>query len=360
MRIGKGKISSIQLMILIISVLQGSTLTSTFISVITKQDTWIFLLMGSAITALLLYVYTSLGRKFPGKNLVQINSKIYGSYLGSIISILYVFFFWFLIPANARLEADFFATYVFSDIGTYVFVIGIVLICAYAVGKGIETIARISLGIVIITTLIAVILPILTVKEMRLSNFFPVFQVNLKEFTQGIDLMVSIPYGELVVLLMIFSHMRDIRQVKRYTFWGLIIGSIYFLSVSLRNTAVLGSIGSISAYPSYELAKLINIGEIITRIESVIALILLLDLFVKISLHYYAAVVSIAQLLKLRDYKPLIIPVGIISIILAISMYDSPVDEAYSAVNIYPIYAIPCVILLPITSLIITYIRKLA
>jgi len=170
--------------------------------------------------------------------------------------------------------------------------------------------------------------------------------------------MISIPFGEIVGFLMIFPYVNDLKQVKRSAFLGLIIGGIYFLIVILRNIAILGTIGSIHVLPSYQIGSLINFGEVITRMEVLVAVVLLFNIYIKVCIFYYITVLSIAQFFRLQSYRPLVIPVGIISLILAIDMFSSPVEEAYIGANIYPIYAIPFVVLFPIVSWIIASIKK--
>lgn len=358
MKIEKGIISSTQLMFLIIGLFEASTLTAAFISGVTKQNTWLVLLLGGIITLLLLWVYTLLNKRFPNKNLIEINDAVYGKNFGKMISILYIYYFWFLVPANTRIITDFFSTYLFSETDISVFTIAIIFVCIYTIRKGIEVIARTGFVLSVLSIIVAIFITVLTIKNIRLSNFLPLFQINLKELVQGINLMVSIPFGETVGFLMIFPYVNDIKQVKKSAFWGFTVGSIYFISIILRDIATLGNIGAIYVLPSYQVARLINIGEVITRLEVLIAVVLLFNVFLKVCIFYYVTVLSIAQFFKLRSYRPLIIPVGIISLVLAISMFSSPMEEAYIAANIYPIYAIPFIILFPIVSLIIASIKK--
>lgn len=358
MKIEKGIISGSQLTFLIIGLLQASTLTAAFISGITKQNTWLVLLVGFTITLFLLLVYTSLSEKFPDENLIEINSVIYGRYLGKVISILYILYFWYIVAANFRFTADFFSTYLFPETDISVFIVILAIICIYTIRKGIEVISRASFVLGILTITIAILITAFTIKNMNLSNFLPLFQINFKELIQGTNLMISIPFGEIVTFLMIFPYVNDMKQVKKYSFMGLIIGGMYFLIVILRNIAVLGNIGSIHFLPSYQVARLINVGEVITRMEILIAVILLFNEFVKICIMYYATVLSIAQFFKMRSYKPLVIPVGIISIVLSIIIFDSPVELAHFAATIYVIYVIPVIIIFPAISLIIAYIKK--
>ncbi len=357
MKIEKGIISSSQLMFLIIGLLQASSLTAAFIVGVTKQDTWLVLLAGFIISLPLLLVYTSLSKKNPGKNLIEINNEIYGYYFGIVMSTLYICFFEFIIPGNLRFISDFFSTYLFPETDISVFVIITIIICMYTVKKGIEVIARSGFILTILSIIVSIFISIVTTKDIQLSNFLPAFQLNLKEFVQGTNLMISIPFGEIIVFLMIFPYVNQIKQVKKFAFWGLIIGGILFLNIIFRNIGILGNIASIQVLPSYQVAKNINIGDIIERTEVLIAVVLLFNVFLKICIFYYATVLSIAQLFKLRSYKPLVMPVGIISAILSMSMYNSTVDEVYLS-SIYSVFVIPFIILFPIISLIIAYIRK--
>lgn len=358
MKIERGIISSTQLMFLIIGLLEASTLTAAFISGVTKQNTWLVLLVGFTITLFLLLVYIELSKKYPQMNLIEMNSSIYGLYFGKVMSILYIYYFCFLVPANIRIITDFFSTNLFPETDISVFTIAVILVCMYTVRKGIEVIARVGFIIALLTIIISIFISVLTIGNIRLQNFLPLFQINLKELIQGTNVMVSIPFGEIIVFLMIFPYVNDIKQVKKSAFMGLIIGGMFFFTVSLRNISVLGNIGYIQTLPSYQVATFINLGQIITRIEVLVAVVLLFNVFLKVSIFYYAAVLSIAQFFKLESYRPLVIPVGIISLVLAIDMFSSPVEEAYIGANIYPIYAIPFIILFPVVSLTIASIRK--
>ena len=121
----------------------------------------------------------------------------------------------------------------FTEVDISVFIIILTITCIYTLKKGLEVIARVSFILGIVSIITAVFITILTIKDMHLSNFLPLFQINLKEFVQGTNLMMSIPFGEIVVFLMIFPYVNDIKKVKKSAFIGLIAGSIFFLSVIL-------------------------------------------------------------------------------------------------------------------------------
>ncbi|PJI10088.1 MULTISPECIES: GerAB/ArcD/ProY family transporter [Clostridium] len=359
MRIENGVISGSQLTFLIAGLLQASALTVTFVSGITKQNTWIVLTGGFIIALFLLQIYTALSKKFPGKNLIEINDVIYGSYFGKAISILYISYFGYIVAANFRFTADFLSAYLFNRTYTIVFIIIISMVSMYAIKKGIETIARAAFILSILAFIVSAIITISVIKDAHLSNFLPFFQMNFNDFIQGTNIMVSIPFGEMISFLMIFPYVNNIEKVKKSAFAGLIIGGTYFFIVVFRDTSVLGRLGYINALSPFETTRVINIGQIITRMEALISLMLLFNEFMKICIMYYSTVLSIAQFFKLQSYKPLVVPVGIIGAIFSIIMFDSPVEHMYFASNIYVILVIPIVVILPIISLIVASIRKL-
>lgn len=360
MKIEKGIISSSQLTFLIIGLFEANILTAAFISGIAKQNTWIVLIIGFFILLFMLFVYTSLNKIFPDKNLIEVNDVVYGKYFGKIMSILYIYYFWFIIPANLRFITDFFTVYLFPKTCITVLIVPLAAVCIYTVRKGIKVIARTGFILSVLSIIVAIVITLLTIKDVNLSNFLPFILPPLKKFMLAVNLIVALSFGEIIVFLMFFPYVNDKKQVRKDAFLGLINGVIYFLSIILRNIAILGNIAYIHVLPSYQVARLINVGEIITRMEVLIAVTLLFNMFLKICIFYYATVLSIAQCLNLRSYKPLVVPVGIISLILSITMFASPAEQSQVATSTYDVYAVPFIIIFPIITLIIAKVKNAA
>ena len=87
MKLEKGVFTNAQLVFLIMSLLQCMILTVNFNYSITKEDTWIAILVAYAIAIPMALVYTTIAQRFAGKNLVQINDVVFGSYFGKLFSI---------------------------------------------------------------------------------------------------------------------------------------------------------------------------------------------------------------------------------------------------------------------------------
>lgn len=357
MRIEKGAISSSQLMFLTAAFVQGSSLLIAFTHGITKQDTWLVVLSGFAVMLPFLWAYLSLAQKFPEKNLVQIMDIVYGPFLGKLISAIYISFPLQLISTNLRYIGEFFLTYMYPETPLIVILIMFTSVCVWAVRGGIEVISRISVITVVITFIVDFVTSFLLVNEMEFTNFLPAFELSMKDFIQGTHIMVSIPYGELVVFLMIIPYLNKIKQARSSVLLGLIFGAAALLILTIRDIAALGILSTVMVSPSFEAVRLIDIGNIITRMELLVAVVLLITVFIKVCVFLYASVLGIAQLLQLKTYRPLVLPVGILGVSFTVLIHEHALEQARAA-DIWPSYAF-LFLLIPIVTLLIGKIRNL-
>lgn len=359
MKVEKGIMSGKQLMFLIIVHLQASTLAIAFIAGIANQSLWIIILFTFFFMFIFFWIYLKISFRYPGKNLIEINDILYGKIIGKLISLLYIYFFWYVAAANLRFIADFFSTFLYQGISISVFIISAAVALIFAVRKGLEVLGRLAVPLGILSIISTFFITIFTIKDWHLKNFLPIFNIELIKAVQSANLMIAIPFGEMIVFMMFFPYVNDQKKVKKYFYLGYIIGFISLISVIMRNTAVLGNITSLYLLPSFQVARLINVGEIIVRAEIIISIVLLFNSFIKICIFQYASVIGLAQLFKMRYYKPLVLPIGVLMSIFAVSMFSSSTEHGYIGANLHPIYALQFIIIIPIISLILMYIKKI-
>ena len=171
--------------------------------------------------------------------------------------------------------------------------------------------------------------------------------------------MTSVPFGELVIFLIISASLQDEKHILKGMFTGLLVGSFSILVVTLRNTAVLGSTESILISPSFQSARLIDLGTLFTRMDLLIGIGQTIMFFIKCSLFYYAIVVSVSQLFGLKTYYSLILPIGAIEVILALTIFQSSVEHHLTTISAGVIYSIPAIYIIPPLSLLISKLRHL-
>lgn len=358
-KLEKGVISSWQLTFLIGIFIQGSIFCTTLVFEIAPKDVWLALLTAFAVVTLFVLAYVKLMQKFPGKNLVQLNDIVFGPYLGKVFSVLYILFFILSTTADLRFIIDFIPGLFMTETPIIVFAIMFVFACAWAVRNGIETLARTSLLFLIIISIIVLLIVILTASKFDINNLFPVLDIPFIDFIQANHIILSIFFGEIFVFMMLIPYMDDMKKAKKSVLLGLTIGTVTMLIVSVMATGVLGNLDSIVNSPLISTVRQVEVATVLTRMDFLVVSILIFSVFMKISVVYYATTLSISQLLNLKSYKPLVIPVGIIIVGLVVPAFESPVAQAECGMKTWPFFAGIFEILLPSITLLVATICRL-
>jgi spore germination protein KB len=359
MSIEKGKISSQQLLFLIAGFVQGSALLIDFAVGITEHQTWMVIIAGLIITAPVVLSYVLLSKMFPGMNLIQINDMVYGPFLGKAVSLYYIFFFMMTLSFNVRDVGELYMTFLVEDMPFVFLLVVFAATCAYAATKGLEVLARISHLFVVSGLFVIISNFILLIDQMDFSNFLPLFELPFIRIFQGIHIMSVIPFGETVVFLMIMGCLNRTELAAKSTFFGLLIGAVSLLGVAVRNTAVLGKTQTIWTSTSFQSIRLINIGTVLTRMDFLVGIAQTVLVFLKCSIFFYVLSAALGQLFGLKSYLPLVLPIAGIEVIIAATVFQSPVDHAMITQNAGIIYSVPLIFIFPLLSIVIARIRGL-
>jgi spore germination protein KB len=231
-----------------------------------------------------------------------------------------------------------------------------VFLSGWMLRYGLEVVARCNIVFVVIIMAMAVFTVVLLLKDMKLTNFLPVFEVPLKDFMKAAHIIGAGSF-QIVVFLMIAPYVNKLQEVKRVLLFGLLFGGVYLLLLEMRNTAVLGPLEPFMSFASYRAVRVINIGDILTRLEVLVSLSLLLSLFMRICMSYYATVLGAAQLLGLRSYSSLVFPIGVIIINITLVAFDSNAEQAVFDMQVMPFYFFLFEFVIPLISLAIIMFR---
>ncbi len=359
MELENGKISGSQLTFSIGCFIQGSTLLSAFVLSVTKQDTWFVVLTGFAASICIIGIYIALTRRHPDKTIVQIFEAVFGTFIGKAISLSYIFYFLSLACLNSRDVGNFVVGLIMPETPIIAPTIMFVLVCSWAVSKGVETLTRYGYLFVVITFIVNIFIFLLLIKEMNFNAFLPAFTMPALTYVQGTHVVASIPFCEIVAFLMIAPSLKNQEKMAGSFLSGLAIGGITLFIIVVRDIASLGNMISYVTLPSYEAVKLIDIAHILTRMEVLYAIELLFLQFFKVSILYYATVLGISQVFNLRSYKPNVLTVGIIIICFSLIIFDSPMENAFWGPRVAPFFNIIFQLVFPVIALFIDLIRSM-
>lgn len=355
----KGKISSFQAVLLLISlILPTAIITVPSITVkYAKQDAWLSMIVAALAGLLIAWLVARLGLRFPGKTLFEYMEETFSKVPGKIIGFLYI---WWFLHSNALIIREFGVFLVVAtmpDTPIIAFHIVVVAVAAYAVYNGLEVLSRAN-QFLIPATLLLVLVFILSVPNMDFARMLPVFDSSLTDIVKGAAVPISW-MGEVVAFSMIIPFLNKPKDAPRIAILSVLIVSFILISCVLQALLIFGHHLTASwLFPVFNSVRLISIAQKVERLEIFVVLTWVLGGFFKIGIFYYAAVLGSAQWLGLKDYRPLVLPVGIILVALSILIHENSVQLFDFLTRVWPPYAIIFFeVGIPLALLIIALIR---
>ena len=314
----QGKIDIKQATLLIVStVLPTAIITLPALTIkIAKQDAWISTILSILAGLLIIWLVVSLSLRFPDKTLFEFSEIILGKVMGKIVSFFY--FAWF-IHTNMLIIREFGSftnTILMLNTPIIVFYIAAVTVSAYAVHNGLEVLGRSCQMFIPVILFLLLAVFTLTIGNIDLTRLLPIMDIGIVPILEATLTPISW-MGEVIIWAMIIPYLRKPEDAKRAGIWGILIIGFFALIGVFISLVIFGPIAGNLAYPVFNAVRIISIANFLERLESVVITAWILSAFIKITIFYYVAVLGGAQLFGLKTYRPMVLPIGIILIILS-------------------------------------------
>ncbi|MCQ6268682.1 endospore germination permease [Fictibacillus sp. WQ 8-8] len=324
------------------------------------QDAWISGILSLLLGLVICYLYYAVGKLYPQLTLIEYTNVIFGK-IGWFISLLFIIYPLLSLAALLREIGDFMATQIFVETPMEAIIILMLLVVIMAVRLGLECIARSAEIFFPFLILLFIVMVVCLLPQIKLDNVYPVLEHGIHPILRGSISFTALPFMETFVILMILPYVNKKAGIKRSLLIGGGIGGTVLLIMTGLSLLVLDpNLTAKSVYPSYKLASKINLADMIQRVEAVLAAIWFITIFFKMALYLYAASLGTAQLLKLNNYQFLLLPFGMITIPLALTLGENSMYLSYIFMKIWPFYDLTHAVIFPTLLLIIgTYKKKM-
>lgn len=324
---------------------------------IAHQDAWIGSMLGSLTGLLMTALYLILASRHPQEDFVQYSRVVAGKWIGGLIGLLYAYFFLQLVTYVLREFGEFIAATIMPETPISALLLFLLLISAWSVRNGPDVIAR-SAEFLVFYFLLLMFPLLLTIPEMEPSALFPILERGIWPVIQASPGPASW-FGESMLILILFPLIADKRKAPRSILlavaWsGILVSGINFLLVASLGYEVLTE----QQFPFVTAARLISIGGFWERLDVIIVALWTIGDFVKLSTLYYVGVAAFARWFGLSDYRPLVLPLGAIIMLFAISQFDSMNEIHFFGATVFPRFGLTMELGIPLTILAIDIIRR--
>lgn len=323
----KTKISDNQLFALAANFTIGTTViaVSSGVAGLARQDAWISAIIAPLIGIPFILMYYYLSFLNPDKTLVDITINVFGKKIGWIISAFFVLFVCFMDAGQIiAYIGNFVQTEYMTETPLYAF--NVLLTIALGIGLlyGLESIARSAEVFVLPITVLIILAMLMEIPNVQPNNLLPIFEKGITPTLKGTLYLSSYMTLPFIVLNMVYPSCKNLTSKSRNALiFGYIWGAIINFICTIMAILVLGStITSASLFPTYLMAKEISVG-IIDRIEGIISFSWIVTEFIKILLYLYTGVIGFSQLLGIKDYKKIVLPLMFIILIFSGVVYPN-------------------------------------
>jgi spore germination protein KB len=350
----KARISSIQLSLLLIGFLFGSTAILTP-AANAKNDAWLAIILGGVGGALLMRAYVAIALLNPSKTLVEILWDRFGKIIGNAVAILYIWYFIHLASLVFRNFGEFITTVTFIETPMVVVIGFFAILLVYAINSGVEVIGRSSEAFVPLIPVTVLIIGLSLITTHDFTAFLPILEDGVAPALYAAFVLITFPFGETIVFLMLFPHLNKKGNLKKVSDLSVLFMIVLSLFIFIKDISVLGSDLMYRAAFTPHLTSIL-IPDL--NVEPLIDINLLIGGGTKISVCIYAAVKALSQVLGIGDYRKLTTAITTFCVVLSIWIYENVFEMFSWAEKVWPYYSIPFQMVIPLILLFLSLKKK--
>lgn len=326
---------------------------------VSKQDTWLSMLIGGGIGIALTLLVVHLSILHPNQTLTQFSQALMGKWLGRIIVIPYLIAWYIFCAVLLREYPGFLQPILLDRTPLWIIMLlllGLMIYLTYT--AGITGIGRLSefVGPIIIFTLIVSF--ILNTVNADWHNLLPVYAdsgwINIIKGSLGPAFWFPGPF----TLLVVIAFMKNPQKAISKSLLGVAITILMVFASTLMVLMVFGpDLAAEIRFPYFLYVRTINILNFIQNIDIFFMFIWIFGVTAQLSLYLFVASYEMGHWLNVKNWRRIILYSAPAIFIMAVLIPDETAfasyDKFWSAV-IFPV----CGIVIPLLLWIISVVKK--
>jgi spore germination protein KB len=302
-----------------------------------------------------------LGLRFPDRNLVQYSIELLGPWIGRGVALIFVAFFLYLGGVVVREFGVLLVTAVMPNTPLVVFSALLVMMAAYGVYLGLEAIARLVELVFPISVVVELAIFLMALPEMEFYQLQPVMAHPLPAILRSSVVLLAFLMEGTIILM----STPNLKQKRQATLWvPPVVSLLLFVTLGTTVVGVIALFGGRETarlvFPVYEFAKTVHLGGFIERIESLVVGIWVTSVGLKVMVLFYGAVTALAETCSLKDYRPLVLPYGVLLTALSILIFPDAMAIREFLRHTWPVMSPTVILMIVVLLWVVSLVRKKA
>ena len=330
-----------------------------------QQHVWLTTAISIPLAIFLFYIYSFIYKNTNNVGFKQAMELIVGKFLSKVLFAIYFLYFSILLFFSLRDLIELIHIFFVPETMILFIAIGILSTLLYMISKDIETFARVS-QFLFILTIIALLLfsfMLIIINKPNFNGFLPFLPNGFKPLIRPILMMTyGTPMGELFVLMVIFQFVKPLQQKKAYksAYLGIFLAGIFLLLITIFNVIFIPSKALVfDICPSMRVWRRIDLESYIQRFDLLVLNIIATHTIIKLFVLLFSSKILLGNIVNIKKNN---IYALIIAIIVAVTIhYFSKNYNTILTIRFY--FIIPYLNLvfevgLPLVIVVISFLRK--
>lgn len=323
----------------------------------TGTSTILNILYVIAITCVFFFIISKIFKAFPNADIIDICEFLGGKFLKTIYSIFFILYVSIITALIIRIISESLSLIYLSNIKIEIIILIFIVASAILNLLGFKTITRVTLIFVPFILISMVVIFFTSVGDYVVERALPLFGYGLEEtFLYGTANLFA--FSSIIIVFLLNPYINT-KKFRKIGYISIAIYSVYLIISIISLLFFIPSISQINTILSvYVLARRINLGQFIQRIDALFILVWSVSIFSYSAITLYFSTKAFQKITKIKHSTPIIYSLS--SIIFAISIIPRNIAEATFFENtIYKYASLIMVFGISFIILILAYIKKL-
>ncbi|WKL05026.1 GerAB/ArcD/ProY family transporter [Paenibacillus amylolyticus] len=202
-------------------------------------------------------------------------------------------------------------------------VLSLMIMAVFIVRGGLGSLIGMSELYVTLFLLNSIIVPFMLIQQLNMDNLMPYFHVDVAGVGKGSWYIFSF-YGEMIALPFVVKG-SDFRF--KPVLWGIIISGLLMMLILVETITSIGvPIASRLVYPSYELARQLQISDFLDRFDLALAAATLPAMITKIAFDLYFVCWGLKRMIPNVSGKVMTGPVALLGFVCAFWFFRNAIQ----------------------------------
>lgn len=273
---------------------------------------WVSLICAAIMALPFIYIAVYVCEKTPKKSFLENGGKIIPKWIHLAVLAYIGFYFFHYSALVSRLFQDFMIQTYLPTTPDWIIAGFVCFIAVVATWSGIESIFRFAQLFFFLTVTASVSIPMLVANDLE-YDMLVAFIRNIEILPTVGATMFAVPWFTDILIILLFFHLiADSKKSMKSIAIGIGINAILVLpNILITINLFRPYYASDLTYPILEVMRQISLANFIENLDPVLVSIWMTGICVKINIALYGAIVVLAKLLKINNYRMLVPPMGL-------------------------------------------------